>query len=376
MLPIQFPYRDPAMPDLLSVRTEIRCFLAGDPVAALPAADCVTAFDGAFSERLGSAGWLGLTWPKRYGGSERSAIERFVVLEELLAIGAPVAAHWIAERQIGPMLLRFGTEDQKQSFLPEIAQGKLYFCVGLSEPDTGSDLASLRTKAAQVAGGWRLNGRKVWTSNAHRSQYMVALCRSDAGSARHAGLSQFIVDMKSPGVEVRPILNTSGDHEFNEVVMDDVFVADDGLVGTQGNGWEQVTSELAFERSGPERYMSPFVTLRALAASTARYDADRFATLMARFVALRAMSISVAGMLDEGKLPNLEAAFVKEIGARWEQDVADFVLSSVQCEADPATGSTLQKLVSQTVLHAPSFSIRGGSREIMRNIIARGLEMR
>ena len=152
-----------------------------------------------FSREVGKRGWIGMTWPKAYGGGERTALERYVVLEEMLAVGAPVGAHWIGDRQSGPLILRLGTEEQRREFLPRIVSGDLAFAIGLSEPDSGSDLASLRTKAEKVPGGWKINGRKVWTTNAHRCDFMIALLRTAPApdpKARHQGLSQFLVDCR------------------------------------------------------------------------------------------------------------------------------------------------------------------------------------
>ncbi|OYW97207.1 MAG: hypothetical protein B7Z15_23520 [Rhizobiales bacterium 32-66-8] len=339
MLQIAFPHRNADLDAFGAFRERVRAFLDADPAARDPRAD-------------------------------------FVLLEELLAAGAPVGAHWISERQVGPLLLRYGTEAQRTEFLPRIARAELFFCIGLSEPDSGSDLASLRTTAVSTPEGWRVSGRKVWTSNAHRNHYMILLCRTDPQSQRHAGLSQLIVDMASPGLTLRPIPNMSGEHEFNEVTFDDVLVPADRLVGTAGNGWEQVTSELAFERSGPERFMSSFILLRHLAKTAHALPAEKLGLLTARLLGLRALSVSVAAMLNDGKLPNLEAALVKELGSRLEQDVGEVLLDGLESAPNPGSADTLNRLIAQTLLHAPSYSIRGGAREILRGIIARGLGLR
>src|SRR5690606_19953868 len=182
---------------------------------------------------------------------------RYVVSEELLAAGAPVSAHWIADRQSAPLLLHYGTPAQQERYIPGIVRGEIYFCIGMSEPNSGSDLASIGSRAAREGDVWVLNGRKIWTTNAHRSHYMIALVRTQGrGDDRHGGMSQFIIDLKAPGVTVRPIRDLSGGEHFNEVFFDDVVLGSDALVGTDGNGWTQVMAELAFERSGPERFLS------------------------------------------------------------------------------------------------------------------------
>ena len=241
------------------VREEIRDFLARELSGRSAAKRALSwgGFDREFSRKLGEAGFIGMTWPKKYNGHERTALERYVVLEESLAAGAPTSAHWVADRQSGPLLLRFGTEEQRQRFLPRIAKGELAFAIGMSEPDSGSDLASIRTRAERVEGGYRVNGTKIWTSNAHLSDYAIALFRTKVvPDKKHEGLSQFLVDLKSEGISIRPIIDLAGGHHFNEVHFQNCFVPDDMLVGKEGDGWKQVTTELAFERSGPERYLS------------------------------------------------------------------------------------------------------------------------
>ncbi len=197
-----------------------------------------------------------MTWPKKYGGHERSYVERYVVLEEALAAGAPVSAHWVADRQSGPLLLRFGTEEQRERLLPGMGARETYFCIGMSEPGAGSDLANVRTRARRTNEGWVVNGQKIWTSNAQNAHYMIALVRTGENSERHAGLTQFLIDLKTPGITVRPIVDLVGHSHFNEVFFDDVLVPENMMIGGDGDGWRQVTAELAYERSGPERYLS------------------------------------------------------------------------------------------------------------------------
>src|SRR5256886_11585555 len=254
-------------PEAESLRAEVRQFLKKEFSGAAPVkrAKSWGGFDREFSRRVGARGWIGMTWPERYGGHERSSLERYVVLEEMLAAGAPVSSDWIADGQSGPLLLRFGTEAQRARFLPAIARGELSFAIGMSEPDSGSDLASLRTRAERVSGGYRVNGTKVWTSNAHLADYMIATFRTHHDPAKkHEGLTQFLVDTTLPGMTLSPIIDLAGSHHFNMVVFEDAFVPEDMRVGEEGAGWKQVTTELAFERSGPERYRSSFALLLEL----------------------------------------------------------------------------------------------------------------
>jgi len=272
-----------------------------------------------------------MTWPTKYGGGARSFLERYTVTEELLAAGAPVGCHWIADRQSGPLMLRFGSEAQREEFLPGITRGEVFFSIGMSEPDSGSDLASIRTRATPVCGGYEVTGAKVWTSYAHESHYAITLVRTGPVDTanRHAGLTQLIVDLKAPGVSVRPIINLAGEHDFNEVVLDRVFVPSDRLVGREGDGWNQVTSELAFERSGPERFLSSHQVLReltGLAAAAAKPEPaleQELGRMAARLWTLRQMSVSVAGRLQAGDMPNLEAALVKDLGGAFERDIPE-----------------------------------------------------
>jgi alkylation response protein AidB-like acyl-CoA dehydrogenase len=365
------------------LRTEVRDFLAVE-LADSPAhrrAASWSGFDSEFSRKVGMRGWIGMTWPKKYGGQERTTAERYVMLEEMLATGAPVAAHWIADRQSGPLLLKFGTEQQKQSILPRIVAGECFSCIGMSEPGSGSDLAAVRTRAIPEAGGFRINGTKLWTTNAHHAHYMLLFCRtSEAVGDRHSGTSQLLVDLTTPGIKISPIMNLAGEADFNEVVFEDVLVPSNALVGIMGNGWEQVTSELAYERSGPERFLSSFVLLtelvRVLQRNPTPHAEGAIGRLIAHLVVLRHMSRSVAWLLQQGTNPSLPAAMVKDLGALFEQEIPDIARSLIT--ADPSAPGTAEfcRVLSYTILAAPAFSLRGGTREILRGIIGRGLGLR
>jgi alkylation response protein AidB-like acyl-CoA dehydrogenase len=365
------------------LRAEVRAFLATE-LAGMSARKRAASWGGrdpAFSKKMAERGWIGMTWPKKYGGHERSALERYVVLEEMLAAGAPVGAHWIADRQSAPSILRFGTEEQKLFFVPKIARGALFFCIGMSEPDSGSDLAATRTRATAVEGGFRVNGTKVWTSGAHVAHYMILFCRTDSKSDdRHGGVSQFIVDMKTPGMKVSPIYDLSHEHHFNEVVFEDMFLPTSALLGNQGDGWKQVTGELAYERSGPDRFLSTFTLLIEGFAMLGEYVDDRASVALGRIIAhlmtLRRMSRSIAGMLQRGEDPAVHAAIVKELGTSLEQEMVEVLRLIVDAEPDGRSDNPYIAVLAHTILHAPSFSLRGGTREILRGMIARGLGLR
>ncbi|ROZ89136.1 acyl-CoA dehydrogenase family protein [Gordonia sp. OPL2] len=339
----------------------------------------LTGWDEEFTRALAARGWLGMTVPVEYGGHGRSPLERFVVTEELLAAGAPVAAHWIADRQIVPSLLKYGTDEQKRDHLPRIAAGTCFFAIGMSEPDSGSDLASVRTRATRVEGGWSITGTKVWTSGAHRAEAFICLTRSAPldPAHRHRGLSQFIVDLGTEGVDIRPIRSMDGRHHFNEVILDDVFVSDARVFGTIGEGWTQVTSELAFERSGPERFLSTFPLLCQTTEQMRNDALPRHPDLgrhVARLAGLHQMSTSVAGALARREPADTAAAVVKVLGTTSEGDIADFA-DTLTDDADPALADH-RRLVEAAVVQRPGFTLRGGTNEVLRGVIARGLGLR
>jgi alkylation response protein AidB-like acyl-CoA dehydrogenase len=341
-------------------------------------------FNRDFSRAMGQRGWIGMTWPKQYGGHERSALERYVVIEEMLVAGAPLSAHYTGDRQSGPNILRFGTEEQKMFFLPKIARGELTFCIGMSEPNSGSDLAGTRTRAVRVDGGYRINGTKLWTSNAHRADYAILFCKmAQAGQEqvdRHAGATQFLLDLKSPGIEIRPVINLLGEHHFNEVFLTDVFVPENRRLGEEGNGWNQVTSELSFERSAPDRFLVFFQMLQQMIRMAGpqpdRATAAALGKLIVQLATLRGMSLSIAGMLQAGLQPNNESAVVKDLGTRYEQDIPVIARQLFPCEPELKATDLYASMIARTTMNAPRLSIQGGTREILRGIIARGLGLR
>ena len=370
-------------PETEIVRAKVRAFLDREQAEGRFKSHTSTwsTFDPEFSRRAAAAGFVGMTWPKRYGGGEHSNLERFVVTEEMLAAGAPSGAHWIADRQSGPQILKHGSERAKRDILPRIAAGECYFGIGMSEPDSGSDLAAVRTRAAKVDGGWMINGSKIWTSNAHRVHYLIVLARSEPpGDNRHHGLTQYIVDTASPGVEIRAILNLAGGHEFNEVFFRDCFVPDDMLVGQPGEGWARVTGELAFERAGPDRFMSDIRLVAELIDKVGSVPSERQAIeigrCVAHFAALRRMSSSIAVLLEGGSNPVTEAALLKDAGTALEREIPELVRRLVGIEPSVDDEDRFTEATANVLLHAPSFTLRGGTPEILRGLIARGLGLR
>jgi acyl-CoA dehydrogenase len=373
-------------PECETLRQDVRAFLADeiangtfDPYRPGHG----DSHDRAFSKRIGAQGWIGMTWPKKYGGHERSFLERYVVTEEFRVANAPVRLHFVADRQSGPILLKYAPEHIKADILPRICRGELCFVIGMSEPGSGSDLFAARTKATKVEKGWRINGSKIWTSNAHVADYMLGLFRTSSPTKenRRHGLTQFLVDMTTPGITVNPIYQMTGQHDFNEVVFHDAFVPDDHVMGEIDGAWKQATSELAYERSGPERFLETFYVMleliRALGPEPDMRSAEGLGRLVAQLHALRRMSVSVAGMLQAGKEPMVEGSIVKDLGTIWEQKLPHRVRELTAFLAlEIGNRATLEEQLAFAITVAPKLTIQGGTTEILRGIIARGLGLR
>lgn len=373
-------------PECETLRREVREFLAEEIAAGTfnphePQREDTDIPE--FSHRVGARGWIGMTWPKKYCGHERTFLERFVVTEEMRIANAPTRRFFVADRQSGPVLLKFANEQIKQDILPRICRGEVCFSIGMSEPNSGSDLFAAKTKATKTAGGWLINGTKIWTTSAHIADYMLAIFRTSPPTKdnRRHGLTQFLVDMKAPGITVNPIAQISGLKEFNEVVFEDAFLPDDHLLGEIDGAWKQATSELAYERSGPERFLETYYVLtelvRALGTTPDTRGAEGIGRLVAQLHTMRRMSVSVAGMLQAGKEPVVEASIVKDLGTIWEQqlphrvrDLAAFV------DFDASNHRTLEEQLGFAMKIAPKLTIQGGTTEVLRGIIARGLGLR
>lgn len=372
-------------PEDEALRAPVRAFLA-EALRDVPAhirAKSWSGYDPEFSRKLGAKGWVGITLSPQYGGGGRSAFARYVLVEEFLNWGAPVGSHWIADRQSAPLILRFGTEAQKQRYVPPICRGESYFCIGMSEPGAGSDLASVRTRATPNDQGWLLNGQKIWTTNAHHCSHMIALVRtSGQPEDRQKGLSQLIVDLKLPGVTVKPIIDQSGDAHFCEVFFDNVQLDHEALVGGEGQGWAQVNAELAFERSGPERLFSSIVLFDQWAAWVRTPEgrtpaAERLAgKILCQLAPLRAMSVAVTEKLTRHESPLVEAALVKDLGTGVEQSIPAAIADDLFSREEGSVPLALLHTLDYVTQVAPSFSLRGGTREILRGMIARGLGLR
>jgi alkylation response protein AidB-like acyl-CoA dehydrogenase len=368
-------------------REEIRGFLRSE-LAAEPRRvredGWVVGFSRAFSAKLGRRGWLGLTWPREYGGQARSVLERLILTEELLRAGAPVAAHWLGDRQVGPAILRFGTAEQRREILPRITSGAIVFCVGLSEPNAGSDAAAVSTQAVEDGDGFVIRGQKIWTSFAHQADYCYLVARTDASGPKHKGISEFIVPMAAPGITVRPLLDMTGEHHFNEVFFEDVRVPRTALIGQKDRGWYQIAVQLDHERGGIERVLSNWplledalTALRGHAVLRDPVMRDRLAGLRVDLEVARLMVYRIAWLADHGRVPNVEAAVAKSFGTELEQRIAETVAGLFQMCALGLAGTARAALggrVARALLYAPAYTIQGGTSNILRSIIAhRGL---
>ncbi|AXI76155.1 acyl-CoA dehydrogenase family protein [Peterkaempfera bronchialis] len=354
---------------LPELRAEVRSLVAGWDF--VPRSDAwLRSFDPAFSRELASRGLVAMTYPVAYGGAGRTNVERLVVTEELLRAGAPVAAHWIGDRQIGPSILRHGTPELRAEILPLIASAQAVFCLGMSEPSAGSDLAAVRTAAVPCEGGWRLNGHKIWTSHAHRATHAYVLARTSTGERKHEGLTEFVLDMDAEGVRVTPITDLAGEHHFNEVHFEDVFVPAHRVIGEVGNGWRQVVEQLSFERGGAERMLSSYPALAELARVAAeRPDAglhERLGALTARLAVLRRMCFDVARAMDGGRAPVQESAALKYLGNAFETEVIE-ALRDTGAGVDAAPDG----VYGQALMASPAFGLRGGAADVLLGMIAR-----
>jgi acyl-CoA dehydrogenase len=378
--PIRLP------PECETLRREVRAFIAQEVAAGTFDPNQAVHGDlhsAELSRRIGARGWIGMTWPKKYGGHERSFLERYVVTEEFRAANAPVRLHFVADRQSGPILLKYAPEHIKLDILPRICRGEACFAIGMSEPGSGSDLFAAKTRATKTDGGWLINGSKIWTSNAHLADYMLGLFRTSPATKenRRHGLTQFLVDMRTPGIRVNPIYQMTGQHDFNEVVFEDAFMPDDHALGEIDGAWKQATSELAYERSGPERFLETFYVLlelvRALGPKPDLRSAEGLGRLVAQLHTLRRMSVSVNGMLQAGQEPVVEGSIVKDLGTVWEQKLPARVRELAAFLEPEATNRTsLEEQIAFATMIAPKLTIQGGTTEVLRGIIARGLGLR
>ena len=322
-----------------------------------------------FSLEMARRNWLGMTWPVEEGGGGRPALDRFIVFEALISEGAPVATSWFADRQIGPTLLQYGTTEQRRRWLPDIIAGTSAWSIGMSEPDAGSDVASLRTTARLHGDTWILNGQKVWTSGAAGADWCYVVARSEPDAPPHAGLSEFVVDLRSPGVDIRPIRDATDNSHFCEVHFHEVEVPVSHLIGVRGDSFRQIMRQMEHERGGIDRLVSNRrLYLDAVSSMTGRQRSD--ARIRQTFASLESgYRIGRNMVLREvlGQAPKGFSAVTKTWCTEFEQRVAEFCVDIAGADA------MLANRVSRGVGYAPAYSIMGGTTLILRNIVGERL---
>jgi alkylation response protein AidB-like acyl-CoA dehydrogenase len=322
----------------------------------------INGYSKEFSLELGTLGWIGLTWPTEFGGGGRPPIDRFIIAEQLIAAGAPIAASWFADRQMGPTLIRYGRPDQQAEFLPKILSGETTWCIGMSEPDAGSDLAGLTTSARRDGDDWIINGQKIWTSFGAVSDYCYLICRTSSDGPPHRGISEIIVPMDSPGIEVRRITDMTTNQHFCEVFFTDVRVPAVNLVGTEGGAFKQTMAQLEHERGGIDRLLSNhalYLIARERADVADPVVRQKIATLEIKY---RIGRILVAREVLKQAPAGFSAA-TKCFCTEHEWDVAQFVAETLGAEA------TLWNEITQGLAYAPGYTIMGGTSNVMRNIL-------
>jgi alkylation response protein AidB-like acyl-CoA dehydrogenase len=339
-------------------------------------------------QKMAEKGWLTMHWPEEYGGQNASPVKSAIYNEEIAYMRAP-GRDIFGVRMLGPTLMIHGSEEQKKTHLPSVAKGEIQWCQGYSEPESGSDLASLSTRAVRDGDDLVINGAKVWTTMAHRADWIMLLTRTDPDAPKHRGISFVLVDMKSPGVSVRPIINMAGGHEFNQVTFDDVRVPRANVVGDENRGWYVAVTLLDFERSGIDYSASARRLLddtKEFATETKRngvplIEIPWVRTLMAdRYIdceVARLMAYNVAYMQSQDLIPTKEASMSKVFGSETVQRVAEAsleILGMYGTLGREDKWAPLKGRVQENWMNAFAGTIAAGTSEIQRNIIAgRGL---
>jgi alkylation response protein AidB-like acyl-CoA dehydrogenase len=341
------------------------------------------------TSKLAEKGWLTLAWPEEYGGQARPHIEQMIYSEEMAYFRAPTRDASTGTDLVGPTLMLFGTEEQKAEYLPRIADGSAVYCQGFSEPESGSDLASLQLRAVEDGDDYILNGSKIWTSGAHRASQFYLMARTDPEAPKHRGISMFILDMDTPGLDVKPIINMFGVHYFNQVFFENVRVPNRNMIGEKNRGWYVAATTLDFERSGVARYAANQRSLEELAELAREVQANgrplaenpvirkRIAELYVANEAGRAIAYNVGWMQSEGLVPNREASVSKMMGSEISQKIHNLGIQMAGMYGTLGKGSKWAYFDGRLGLEwmdSISLTIRGGTSEIQRNIIAtRGL---
>ncbi len=373
-------------------RQEIRDFLEGELRQGLwqPSCDAwIMNYSPEFTKRVAAKGWIGLTWPMESGGQGRSYIERLILTEEMLRYGAPAACHWFADRQIGGSILAYGTEEQKRELLPKILKGEAYVGLGMSEPEAGSDLASLRTKATEDGNDYVIDGQKMWTSGGRFMNYIYLVARTDPEAPKHRGISEFVVGKSLAGITTVPTIDITGSEAWNEVFFDSVRVPKSCLIGEKNRGFYQILNQLDYERSGLERLMGNYPLFAALIQFTKETKRNgkplsqdtlirhKLAQLQIEFEVGRLLTYRVGLVVDEGRTPNWEAAMAKAYSTTFEQHLASVAMETLGLYGQLLAESKLAPILGMaphSYLGSKGYSLQAGTSEILRNIVAlRGL---
>ena len=368
-------------------REEVRQFLEGEIREGLwePSCDAwIQEYNPEFTKRVAQKGWIGLIWPKEYGGQGRSHVDRLILTEEMLRYGAPAACHWFADRQVGGTILSYGSEGLKKEFLPRIVKGEAYFGLGMSEPGAGSDLASLQTRAVEDGDYYVINGQKTWTSCAYFAHYFDVYARTDPEAVKHRGISEFIVDAKSPGLSRIPMIDITGTEAWSDLFFDNVRVHKKYLIGEKNRGFYQVLHQLDYERSGLERIMGNYPLFEAITQfakenklSQEPVIRNKLAQLQIEFEVGRLLGYRVASIMEEGRTPNWESAMSKAYSTEFEKCLASVAMEILGPYGQLMPGSKLVPLrgmAPHSYLGSKGYSLQGGTTEILKNILAaRGL---
>ena len=369
-------------------RQEVRDFLEGEIKQGLwqPSCDAwIMGHDPEFTKRVAAKGWIGLTWPKEYGGQGRSFVDRLILTEEMLRYGAPAACHWFADRQIGGAIVHYGTEEQRKELLPKILKGEAYVGLGMSEPDAGSDLASLKTKAVEDGDYYVIDGQKTWTSGGSHMNWISLVARTDPDAPKHRGISEFLFETSLPGVTVVPIVDITGGTHFNEVFFEDVRIPKKCLIGEKNRGFYQVLNQLDYERSGMERLMANYPLFEALIQYTKETKRNgkplseepvirsKLAQLKIELEIGRLHMYRVAVVMDEGRAPNWESSMSKAYGTAFERRLASMAIEILGLYGQLSPQSKwvpVQGMAYHSYLSSKGYSLQAGTSEVLKNILA------
>jgi alkylation response protein AidB-like acyl-CoA dehydrogenase len=375
-------------------RQEVRDFLEAEIRQGLwqPTCDAwIMGHDPAFTKRVSKRGWIGLTWPKEHGGQGRSYVDRLILTEEMLRYGAPAACHWFADRQIGGAIVHYGTEEQKKELLPKILKGEAYVGLGMSEPDAGSDLASLKTKATEDGDYYIIDGQKTWTSGGSHMNWIYLVARTDPNAPKHRGISEFFFETSLPGITIAPIADITGGVHFNEVFFENVRIPKKCLIGEKNKGFYQILNQLDYERSGMERLMANYPLFDALIQYTRETKRNgkplseepiirtKLAQLKIELEVGRLHMYRIAVVMDEGRAPNWESAMAKAYGTAFEQRLASTAIEILGLYGQLSPQSKwvpIRGMAYHSYLSSKGYSLQAGTTEVLKNILSqRRLEL-